>query len=432
MLSYSEMLSLLPEITRMIVGKKLIRFIQINPTSYLLEFRNAKLLLCVQKPFSRFHITTKKYKHYPSIFADKVHKFLKERTCTEIFLLAEDRILCLRFENYYFIAELMYHQPVLVVTDSLLAILLSNKPSSSPYKSPITRPCIKHHLTFVTSKIIEDRYQLLEQQALSEKCRKKIVKQLAKLERKLKHYQEEYCQAKNWRILQHETELLKSNLQQIVPGRKSVQVMDWEKQTLMEIPLDPALSIQNQLQVRFKKVRKMKKRLEIYPKFIQEVDQKITRLHQELSNPKIEVSNQTPLKHSLKKGRNKTCCFHTFIDTEYTILVGKNAKGNEKLTFTIANGNDIWLHVTPMTGSHVIIKSKTIKESVLQDAMQLTLYFSQARKQSQAEVLITEVKYVSRTKTTGKVFVSKHKTKKVQLDPDRIKELLKKRAVKNG
>jgi predicted ribosome quality control (RQC) complex YloA/Tae2 family protein len=79
-----------------------------------------------------------------------------------------------------------------------------------------------------------------------------------------------------------------------------------------------------------------------------------------------------------------------------------------------------------MAGSHVVIKAKLINKYLLQDAMQLALYFSQARKQSQAEVLITEVKYVSRTKITGKVLVSKHKTKKVQLDLNRIKELLKK------
>lgn len=431
MLSYSEMRSLLPEITKMIVGKKCIGFMQINPTSYLFEFENTKILLCVQKPFSRFHITHKKYKPCHSIFADQVNKFLKENICTEICLLSEDRIFCLKFDQYYFIAELMYHQPILAVTDSLLTIILSNKPCSSFYKSPLIKPVIKHPFTFVTSAEVEKRYQLLEQQALLELYRKKITNQLAKLEKQLKKSQEEYNQAQNWQVLQNETELLKSNLQQITPGMKSIQVMDWEKQSFIEIPLNPALSIQNQLQMRFKKVRKMKKRLELYPKFMQEIDQKITVLQEKLSHPEIEPSHQKSIEHSSKKKNHKACCFHAFVDARYTILVGKNANGNEKLTFTIANGNDTWLHVTPMTGSHVVIKSQQIDESILQDAMQLALYFSQARKQNQAEVLITEVKYVSRTKARGKVLVSKHKTKKVKLDPNRVKELLKKRTAKD-
>jgi predicted ribosome quality control (RQC) complex YloA/Tae2 family protein len=427
MLSYSEMLSLLPEIKKGILGKNLIRFMQINPTTYVFVFSNAQLLLCVQNPFSRFHLTNKKHKPYPSVFADQVNTLLRERACVEVFLLSEDRILCLRFEKYYFIAELMYHHPILAVTDSSFAIMLSNKPTSSHYEKPLIKPAIHHSSAFVTSEKVEERYQLLEKQALLVSQRRKIASQLAKLEKQLKKYQGEYAQARNWQVLQNETELLKSHLQQITPGMKSIQVMNWESQSFLEIALDPGIPIQKQLQMRFKEVRKMKRRLDLYPSFIEEIHQKMRTLQKELSNPNIEPSYQKP---PLKKERNKACDFHTFIDKEYTILVGKNAKGNEKLTFTIANGNDTWLHVTPMAGSHVIIKTKLINEGILLDAMQLALYFSQARKQNQAEVLITEVKYVSRTKTTGKVLVSKHKTKKVRLDLNRIKELLKK-TVKN-
>ncbi|VHN99654.1 NFACT RNA binding domain-containing protein [Candidatus Rhabdochlamydia sp. T3358] len=429
MLSYSEMLSLLPEIKKEILDKNLIRFMQINPTSYVFVFNHVQLLLCVQKPFSRFHITNKKYKPYSSVFADQVNKLLRERACVEVFLLSEDRILCLKFEEYYFITELMYHHPILAVTDSSFAIMLSNIPTSSHYKKPLVKPAIHHSPAFVTSKKIEERYQLLEEQALLAVQRRKISSQLAKLEKQLKKYQEEYAQATNWQVLQNETELLKSHLQQITPGMKSVQVMNWESQSLIEIALDPGTPIQKQLQLRFKEVRKWKRRLDLYPSFMEEIHQKMRTLQKELSHPNIEPSYQKP---PLKKERNKASGFHTFIDKEYTILVGKNAKGNEKLTFTIANGNDTWLHVTPMAGSHVVIKTKLINENILQDAMQLALYFSQARKQSQAEVLITEVKYVSRTKTTGKVLISKHKTKKVQLDLHRIKELLKKQTAKKS
>jgi len=428
MLSYSEMLSLLPEIKKGILGKNLVRFMQISPTSYVFVFSNIQLLIYVQKPFSRFHLTNKKYKPYPSAFADQVNKLLRERACVEVFLLSEDRILCLRFEQYYFIAELMYHHPILAVTDSLFAIMLSNKPTSSHYKKPLSKPAIHHASAFVNSKQVEEHYQLLEKQALLASHHKKIANQLLKLEKQLQKYQEQYCQAKDWQVLQNETELLKSHLQQIAPGMKNVKVMNWESQSFLEIALDPKVPIQKQLQTRFKEVRKRKKRLELYPSFIEEIHQKMHELQKRLSTPDVEPLHQKP---PLKKERNKAYGFHLFVDKEYTILVGKNAKGNEQLTFTIAKGNDTWLHVTPMAGSHVVIKAKLINEGILQDAMQLALYFSQARRQNQAEVLITKVKYVSRTQTTGKVLVSEHRTKKVQLDPNRIKELLKKQIAEN-
>lgn len=430
MLTYSEMRSLIPEITRAILGQPLIGFIQVNPTSYVFEFNNIQLFISVQKPFSRFHLTHRKYIKCFSTFADQVHRLLKNTICTRVFLLSEDRILCLEFEKYYFIAELMYHQPILAVTDFLFTVILSNKPTASHYQSPVLKPIVRHPAIEVTSAEVEKRYQLLEQKSALESHRKKTAARIAQIEKQITRYQEEYIQAKNWQDLYKETELLKSCLQQIVPGMKSVQVMDWEKQAFIEITLDPAFSVQDQIQARFKKVRKMKKRLELYPKFIQKLRQKTVAFKSKLSQLEECVPYQELYKASLKKKNVKTSYFYTFItDTGDKVLVGKNAKGNQKLTFSVANGRDIWLHVTPMSGSHVVIKStgKQIHESTLRDAMQLALYFSQARKQNEAGVLITEVKYISHTRTTGKVLVAKYKTKKVQLDVHRIKDLLKNR-----
>jgi hypothetical protein len=138
--------------------------------------------------------------------------------------------------------------------------MLSNKPTSSHYEKPLIKPAIHHSSAFVTSEKVEERYQLLEKQALLVSQRRKIASQLAKLEKQLKKYQGEYAQARNWQVLQNETELLKSHLQQITPGMKSIQVMNWESQSFLEIALDPGIPIQKQLQMRFKEVRKMKRR----------------------------------------------------------------------------------------------------------------------------------------------------------------------------
>lgn len=42
---------------------------------------------------------------------------------------------------------------------------------------------------------------------------------------------------------------------------------------------------------------------------------------------------------------------------KFTILVGKNCIANDYLTFKIAQPNDIWLHVSDYSGSHVIIET---------------------------------------------------------------------------
>ena len=40
----------------------------------------------------------------------------------------------------------------------------------------------------------------------------------------------------------------------------------------------------------------------------------------------------------------------------YTIMWGRNAKSNDHLTFIEADGEDIWMHVKGVPGSHVVIK----------------------------------------------------------------------------
>jgi predicted ribosome quality control (RQC) complex YloA/Tae2 family protein len=41
----------------------------------------------------------------------------------------------------------------------------------------------------------------------------------------------------------------------------------------------------------------------------------------------------------------------------FTILIGKNSRQNEEVTFHQATANDIWLHARGVPGAHVIIKA---------------------------------------------------------------------------
>jgi predicted ribosome quality control (RQC) complex YloA/Tae2 family protein len=40
----------------------------------------------------------------------------------------------------------------------------------------------------------------------------------------------------------------------------------------------------------------------------------------------------------------------------WEILVGKGARDNDVLTFEVADRNDLWLHVSGWSGSHVIVR----------------------------------------------------------------------------
>jgi predicted ribosome quality control (RQC) complex YloA/Tae2 family protein len=112
------------------------------------------------------------------------------------------------------------------------------------------------------------------------------------------------------------------------------------------------------------------------------------------------------------------------------IYIGKNDEDNEKLTFSYAHGSDVWMHASDVPGSHVVLRVKKEEKpdpESLQDAAQLAIYFSKAKKEMRGNVTITECKFVQRVKgKIGKVTISKHKTVYTVCDPIRLQRLFAK------
>ena len=84
----------------------------------------------------------------------------------------------------------------------------------------------------------------------------------------------------------------------------------------------------------------------------------------------------------------------------FEILIGRNSRENDSLTFQVAGPDDFWMHVADYSGSHVVVRNpaklKTLPDTVLLKAAQLAAYFSQARNSPKAEVHYTRRKYVSK------------------------------------
>lgn len=81
-----------------------------------------------------------------------------------------------------------------------------------------------------------------------------------------------------------------------------------------------------------------------------------------------------------------------------TILVGKNARQNEEITFGRAKPDDLWLHARNVAGAHVVIigAGRTVPEATIKQAAQLAAQHSQARGVSRVDVIVTERKNVRR------------------------------------
>ena len=86
-----------------------------------------------------------------------------------------------------------------------------------------------------------------------------------------------------------------------------------------------------------------------------------------------------------------------------TLLVGKNSRQNEAVTFREATSNDVWLHARGVPGAHVIVKSggRPVPEATLRQAASLAAYYSQAREAGTVPVDYTQQRYVRHMKGGG-------------------------------
>jgi predicted ribosome quality control (RQC) complex YloA/Tae2 family protein len=98
----------------------------------------------------------------------------------------------------------------------------------------------------------------------------------------------------------------------------------------------------------------------------------------------------------------------------FTLLIGKNSRQNEVVTFHQATANDIWLHARGVPGAHVIIKAagREVPRSTIEQAAGLAAYYSQARGSTTAPVDYTLQRHVRHMKGggPGMVFYERERT----------------------
>ncbi len=243
-------------------------------------------------------------------------------------------------------------------------------------------------------------------------------------------------------------ELLKAELYKVKRGDAQAEVMDWTTGTTRIVVLDPKLNPQRNLERLFARVKKAKRglprvegRLGDLKAKLQSVDAQIAKLeaadsetleawskswNDDLESPKSGRSARKTTKkvHPLDKWSRE------FLAVDGTsIRVGKGATANDRLTFSGAKGDDIWLHARGTTGAHVILSNKrgtSPSPEALLDAAHLAAHYSSSKNDSKVEVMHTEARHVKKTKgaAAGSVGVAKSKTMLVGMDASRLDRLL--------
>ena len=256
-----------------------------------------------------------------------------------------------------------------------------------------------------------------------------------KLERRKEKIEEDLTQAEKFEQYKRFGDLLMMNKDLIKKGEDSVKLVDIfdPQQSSVEIPLSVRLSPIQNAQAYFKKYKKardalkvMKKRKAETEKEIVQVEkilEKLDRTTKELELEKIKKElivlgflKEKKIPERRKKGKREFSPKRFVTKDGCEILVGRNNKENDHLTFKFARPDDLWFHAQDVPGSHVVLRRKEKKKEPspndIKEAAQVAAYFSKARKARKVPVIYTLAKYVKKPKKgkLGLALVEREKT----------------------
>lgn len=270
-----------------------------------------------------------------------------------------------------------------------------------------------------------------------------IRKPLVKKQKMLASYLESIEQMESLRNPEEIGHILLACLHQIQSGQKKVTLKDLyaEGETDIEIALDPKLSPQENATKYYNKHKNRKHKLVHIRQQVEELEDAVLEGMEDL-----ETFDQLPAPEALMLGPNgwegdafqmikplskkhrkeekeaasKQLPFRMYKREGFEILVGKNARNNDELSFHFAAKNDLWLHAKDVTGSHVVIRHRAGKDlppMVLEYAAQLAAFFSKRKQDTLVPVIYTPRKYIRKRKGDPPGLVAVDREQVIMVEP---------------
>ncbi|MDM8303202.1 Rqc2 family fibronectin-binding protein [Limosilactobacillus vaginalis] len=286
---------------------------------------------------------------------------------------------------------------------------------------------------FYAQKAERDRSKELAGQVL--KVLHNELKKDRRKVKKLKQQLEDAAKADYYRI---RGEILTTYLGKLTAGMTEITLPNfYDDNKPLKIKLDPELSPSRNAQKYFTKYDKLKTSVDYVKEQLKLANDEINYLANiesqiDLASPadiqeiRLELQQQGYIKQKRQKSKKRRKVrvskpeeFHTSNGT--TVLVGKNNLQNDRLSFKIANKNDIWLHVKDIPGSHVIIRDSDPDEQTLLEAAQLAAYFSKGRNSDNVPVDYLPAKRLHKSNGAKPGFVTFTGQKTLYVTPHKLK-----------
>lgn len=227
--------------------------------------------------------------------------------------------------------------------------------------------------------------------------------------------------------LRAEADLLLAYAHQVEPGADEVRLQDFDGGSVT-LALDPRQDAAGNARARYDQARRREARAARAQDQLAELEAAAAALAARLEGleglPDDELARLAAQVQEERRAVKQTTAqpgIRFSGPHGFEVVVGRNARDNDKVTFGVGRSRDVWLHAQGYRGSHVIIRSggKEVPFDTVLFAARLAAGYSEAFRSSNVPVDYTLRKNVWKVKggAPGAVNFSQHRT--VYVDPAR-------------
>lgn len=268
-----------------------------------------------------------------------------------------------------------------------------------------------------------DQFALQTFKQLRHQLAQKINNILTKLRVKAQGFQKRLQQSDDADIYRQKGDLLMAYLHQWQPGMQSINLADFETGEAVKISLDPEKNAVQNAQKLYKQHQKLKRARKAVEPLLAEVQGEIDYLEQvdlaisqidsyqdrqdlsaleEIRDELIQQGYLSDPEHRSQNNQAPVTDFHRYLSPSgFEILIGRNNRQNDQLSFRLAGDYDLWFHTQEIAGSHALLRlnpGAVPDDADLQCMADLTAYYSRGRQSEQVPVVYTTPKYVYKPK----------------------------------
>nr|WP_263975438.1 NFACT family protein [Leptolyngbya sp. 7M] len=262
----------------------------------------------------------------------------------------------------------------------------------------------------ILNRYYTDQLNRQEFGQLRHQITQKLSHHLKKLTAKAADFQARLQQSDRADQYREQADLLMAYLHEWQPGMTQITLADFVTGDPIRIPLEPEKNAVQNAQALYKRHQKLKRsRAAIEPllaevqaemDYLEQVDVAIAQLDEyrtpadlaSLIEIRDELIQQGYLDDPDQRYRNhsnpETQYLRYRSPSGYEVLIGRNNRQNDLLTFRLASDYDLWFHTQEIPGSHVLLRLEpgaAAEEVDLQFTADLAAYYSRARQSDHPE-----------------------------------------------